>query len=173
MKVTKLVLLAIAGACIQLNAQSPPLTAPLPAILQQLERRIAVSHFPSPVHAVTIEEVNQQRYVWKHNTSVMSPYSDVQIESCGAYIFYNGQWNLRVEYDAKDFSKLFDCPQGTLLMGQPYTFIQNWRFDMQLRAGWALWYFIGRDAHRNKVMGFARLETTDLLVPDGAFPTGY
>lgn len=149
-----------------LNAQPGALTAPLPEVLNGLDEAILVNHFPSPVHAVRIEEKNEAYYYWKHNTSVMAPYSDVQVESCGAYIFYNDKWNLRAEFSAQEFSRFFDCPKGKMKKGQPYTFVDNWRKDSRLYAGWALWYFIGTDENGERVMGYARLETTDQLVAE-------
>jgi hypothetical protein len=140
------------------------LTAPLPDKLKDIKGEITAVHFPSPVHPVQVPTKKGDRYFWKHNTSVVSVESNVQITEFGAYIFYNDQWNLRVTMDTREFAKLFDCPKGLMKQGEPYTFVKNWRGDTRLYGGWALWYFIGVDESGNQVGGYARLETTDQLI---------
>ena len=148
---------------LQLDAQTP-LDAPLPDALQSLPKAIEVNHFPATVYASTDEERPDFSYFWKHNTSVLSSKSDLQIIECGAYIFYNNQWNLRVKYDSKQFEDLFNCPKGNMKQGQPYTFVDNWRTDKRLMGGWAMWYFIGNTASGEKVMGYGKLETAGEMI---------
>lgn len=147
----------------QLAAQSPE-DAPLPERFQNLDASLLVNHFPSPLYATTDPD-SKFDYQWKHTTSVMSPAEDVQITSCGAYIFYNDQWNLRVEFDVKDFSKLFDCKKGYMKKGQPYTFKDNWRTQNSLSGGWAMWFFIGKTTTGKEVYGVGKLETIGELYP--------
>jgi len=132
----------------------------LPLKLRNLSNIIEVNHFPSPVKA-SKEIENPGIYFWKHNTALLSPAQDIKIEEGGAYIFYNNQWNLRVTYSAKEFSKLFNIPEGKLQAGEPYTFSKNWRTDSRLLGGWAMWYVIGTNAEGKRVCGFGILETAE------------
>ena len=141
-----------------LGAQTPQ-NAPIPEPLQVVEASLLVNHFPRIVYATTDDSRSDYPYYWKHNTAVLSPSEDVQIEECGAYIFYNAQWNLRVRYGVEDFASLFNCPKGRMKKGQPYTFVDNWRTDNRLLGGWAMWYFIGTTASGQRVCGYERLET--------------
>lgn len=139
------------------------LDAPLPDKFKGLKNALLVSHFPAIVYAS--EDADEKKaYQWKHTTSVMSTQSAIQVTECGAYIFYNQQWNLRVSMTTKDFSKLFNCKKGKMKKGQPYTFKDNWRHDNQLRSGWAIWYFIGINEAGETVYGVGKLEMTNELV---------
>ena len=157
----------IAGPATATLAAQAPQDAPLPEALREAEAILKVSHFPSPVYATTDESRKDFRYFWKHNTAVLSPEEDVQLEACGAYIFYNGQWNLRVRYGTKDFARLFRCPKGRMKKGQPYTFADNWRTDNRLLGGWAMWYFIGTTASGKRVCGYGKLETVGEVYEEG------
>lgn len=138
--------------------------APLPDIFMGIEEAIVVDHFPSPVYA-SIDPDNKGKYFWKHNSTVFSPSEDIEILEGGAFIFYNNQWNLRVTYDAKKFSKLFDIPKAKMKAGEPYTFVENWRGDTRLLGGWAMWYIIGTTASGQKVYGIGKLNTVGELYP--------
>ena len=144
------------------TAQTPQ-DAPLPPSLQELEASLMANHFPSPVYASTDNSRTDFEYFWKHNTSVVSPVENVQVEECGAYIFYNARWNLRVRYGVEDFASLFNCPQGKMKGGQPYTYTDNWRTDNRLMGGWAMWYVIGTTASGKRVCGYGKLETVGKL----------
>ncbi|MEM9848563.1 MAG: hypothetical protein AAF847_11780 [Bacteroidota bacterium] len=135
-------------------------TIPLPSRFDGLERTLRVNHFPNPVDATTDKD-SKYNYLWKHTTSVLSPSEAVTIEACGAYIFYGGQWNLRINYGVKGFAKLFDCPKGKMKKGQPYTFKDNWRTANDLTGGWAMWYFIGTNEAGRKVYGVGKVYTSD------------
>lgn len=139
-------------------AQVPP-QADLPTKFDASTAALLVNHFPATVFATTDEDIKDYQYCWKHTTSVLSPTQDIQIEECGAYIYYNDQWNLRVSYTPKQFAKLFDCRKGKMKKGQPYTFKDNWRTDNALRAGWAMWYFIGTNATGERVHGIGKIFT--------------
>lgn len=158
MKLSLITILAAGLSIGSLAAQSPQ-DAPLPEPLQELEAALVASHFPNPVYATTDDRQKDFLYFWKHNTTVLSPAEDVQIEECGAYLFYNNQWNLRIRYGSKDFASLFNCPRGKMKKGQPYTFPDNWRTDNRLSGGWAMWYFIGTTASGKRVCGYEKLDT--------------
>lgn len=145
-----------------LDAQSPGET-PLPPKLDSLKAGIIVHHFPSKVYATTDADQKKYAFFWKHNTSILSEAMDVQVLECGAYLFYNSRWNLRISYTSKDFARLFDCPGGKLKKGQPYTFTDNWRTDNRLSGGWALWYVIGEQPDGKRVFGARALETVGEL----------
>lgn len=136
-----------------------PLDAPLPEKFNGMQELIRVNHFPSPVLATPIIEKQDTLYLWKHNTSVLSEKEDLELMECGAYIFYNNQWNLRASYAPQFFIKNFNCPKATLKRGQVYTFVDNWRTDARLRGGWAMWYFIAKTSSGEMVFGLERLDT--------------
>jgi len=140
-----------------------PLTAPLPERFDQLKAALLIDHFPSPVFASADPKRNDYRYFWKHNTAVLSPHENVKVLECGAYLYYNDQWNQRVSYSPKEFARLFNCRGARLLAGQPYTFTDNWRTDNRLSGGWAMWYVIGRTDAGTEVYGIGRLETVGAL----------
>lgn len=144
--------------CTQSIIAQTALDAPLPERFNNLKEVLLVNHFPNPVYATTDQDSDFQ-YQWKHTTSVLSVQEAIQIESCGAYIFYNNQWNLRVDYEPKECAKLFDCPKAHMKKGQPYTFKDNWRTDNALRGGWAMWYFIGKTDSGEQVYGVGKIET--------------
>ena len=134
-------------------------TAPLPSRFDGLKADLIVQHFPSPVYASRDKDNKNYEYFWKHTTSVLSPKSDVEVVNCGAYIFYNDQWNERVTFGTKEFAKTFNCKNGRLKQGQPYTFPDNWRTDNRLQGGWAMWWVIGKNATGEMVYGVGKLLT--------------
>jgi hypothetical protein len=136
--------------------------APFPSKFDGLDSVIWVEHFPSPVYASTDPDEGNN-YIWKHNSSIMSPVVDLQVEEGGAYIFYNDMWNLRVSYSAKEFSNLFHIPKGRMKAGQVYTFPDNWRYDSSLIGGWAMWYVIGQTPDGKRVYGVGKLDTVGAL----------
>ncbi len=145
-----------------LHSQSPS-TAPLPERFDQLEPGLVIDHFPSPVFASTDPDRKDDRYYWKHNTAVLSPREEVEVLECGAYLYYNNQWNIRVRYSPKEFARLFKCRSARLKAGQPYTFVDNWRIDTRLSGGWAMWYVIGRTDAGKEVYGVGKLETVGVV----------
>lgn len=145
-----------------LSRGQDPLTAPLPSKFDGLEKAIIVDHFPSPVYA-SVDENEPETFFWKHNTSFMSTSDDITILEGGAYIYYNNQWNLRITYSAKELSALFDIGNKTIKAGQPYTFVDNWRRDSQLRGGWAMWYVIGLSADKRIIYGIGLIDTVGQL----------
>ncbi len=149
--------------CLFLKGQTPP-EASLPTPLAKLPRELVIHHFPSPTYASEEPDQKKYRYFWKHLTTVLSPSEAVEVTECGAYIFYDGQWNLRVQHTPMEFARLFHCPKAKLTPGQPYTFPENWRTDNRLQGGWALWYVIGIAESGRKVCGFGILETAGELL---------
>ncbi len=145
------------------NAQQDygtPTTEPLPKKLSELRVAIEVHNFPLHIDAVKISD----RYYWKHTTSILCRESEITIIEYGAYLFYNGKWNLRKSYPLKELNKNFGTKKQQLLQAQPYTWINNWRSDSKLYAGWAMWYFIGVTPAGEKVCGYQKIETTNILL---------
>lgn len=152
--------LLLIGLCAGLQAWGQaPAEAPLPGLLADLPRELVVHHFPSPTYASEDPDQTTYRYFWKHITTVLSPGEAIAVTGCGAYIFYDGRWNLRVRHTPKEFARLFHCRKARLKAGQPYTFPDNWRTDNRLTGGWALWYVIGQTEDGRTVCGYAALET--------------
>jgi hypothetical protein len=152
------VLLAVAG-----RTQTPAPTAPLPERLQGLARVLVVNHFPNPVHP-SLDPDKPGLYFWKHTTSVLSDSLPVRVTEFGAFLFYNAQWNLRAAFKPRQLNQWFGTRRALLKAGQPYTFENNWRTDTELRAGWALWYFIGNLPDGRQVCGYEMLDTTPHLL---------
>ena len=140
-------------------------TEAIPALLQDAKNQLVMNHFP--VVSKALQEVigRDTVYVWKHNTSVFNPTEeDVIVEEAGAFIFIKNDWTLRVKYNRRQFSRLFNCPKGILLPGEPYTFSKNWRKSPALFEGYGLWYVKGRTADGEEWIGHAIVLTIDKLL---------
>ena len=117
-------------------------------------------HFPKINDPVKIED----KYYWKHATAILSKDGPVKIVEYGAYLFYNGQWNLRRSYPLKELDKTFKTSKQQMLQGEPYTWTENWRVDDRLFGGWAMWYFIGETPTGERVCGYETIHTTSNLL---------
>ncbi len=133
---------------------------PLPEKLHDLERAIDVIHFPKQNDPIKIGDA----FYWKHMTSILCKQSELTIIEYGAYLFYDGKWNLRKTYPLKELDKTFGTKKQKLKQAEPYTWIKNWRVDNNLFGGWAMWYFIGKDANGNTVCGYETINTTNNLI---------
>lgn len=131
----------------------------IPKKLLDLKKEISVLNYPNKIDPVKIKN----RYYWKHNTIIFSKNSKVKITEFGAYLFYNGKWNLRKSYPIKKLNKNFNTKKETLEKSQPYTWNNNWRTDSRLYGGWALWYFIGTNNKGETVCGYEMIHTTNQL----------
>ncbi|MFT7587927.1 MAG: hypothetical protein ACI959_000132 [Limisphaerales bacterium] len=136
-------------------------TAPLPERLQKVPVAITVAHFPETVHAI---ETEPGQYYWKHNTSVLCEGSKIRIVEFGSFLFYDDKWNMRVAFEPKDMDRMFSTQKGVMSQAEPYTFVKNWRGGEMVFGGWAMWYFIGINATGERVCGYSKLETTDVLI---------
>lgn len=149
----------VLGCLLSFSARATqPEFAPLPDQLTGLPQELLVNHFDDPVFATTDAD-EKDTYLWKHSTAVISPFGEAEILKFGAYIYYNDQWNLRVEFKPRDFVKMFGCPKAQLKKGHPYTFAENWRRDERLRGGWAMWFFIARKTKGDTVAGVGKVYT--------------
>ncbi len=137
-----------------------PTEKDVPEKLQNLEKKIIVKNFPKEVNPIKIKD----RYYWKHNTLIFCQESNITITEFGAYLFYNGKWNLRKSYPLKELNKNFGTKKQVLLQAQPYTWNNNWRTGKQLFGGWALWYFIGTMENGTIVCGYEMINTTTNLI---------
>ena len=133
---------------------------PLPEKLQNIRRAISVNHFPKENDPIQIND----RYYWKHATAILCKESAITITEYGAYLFYDGKWNLRKIYPLKELDKTFKTKKQQLLQAEPYTWTDNWRVDNNLYGGWAMWYFIGKTADGEIVCGYEPIHTTSNLL---------
>lgn len=132
----------------------------LPDELRKVPVNIFIKHGPNPNYPELSDKEEKYKYVWKHQTSVISPEIDLQVIKTGSYIWYNEEgWKKNVVYNKRDFAKRFNCPKGKLIAGQQYTFKKNYRYGNNLYGGDALWYVIAKDAKGNIYKGMALLET--------------
>lgn len=132
----------------------------LPKKLKNIRNVIEVANFPKENDPIQIDD----RYYWKHATSILCKESAITITEYGAYLFYDGKWNHRKSYPLKELDKTFGTKKQQLKQGEPYTWTDNWRTDSNLYAGWAMWYFIGKTATGETVCGYGTLHTTDNLL---------
>ncbi len=159
----KTILLLVVGSIMTSTAQvnyGTPTNEPLPAKIQGLERMIEVINFPKENDPIKIKDT----YYWKHLTSILCKEGPIKIIEYGAFLFYNGQWNLRKSYPLKELDKNFGTSKQQMLQGQPYTWANNWRKDERLFGGWAMWYFIGEMSNGQKVCGYETIHTTSNLL---------
>ena len=134
----------------------PKGSEPLPEKIQNLERLIDVIHFPKENDPIKIG----QKYYWKHMTSILSKTSEITITEYGAYLFYDGKWNLRKSYPLKELDQNFGTKKQKLNQAEPYTWVQNWRVDGAPYGGWAMWYFIGVTTDGQTICGYETINTT-------------
>ena len=156
---TILLVLAVQNTWSQVDYGTPS-NEPLPEKLQGIRVAIDVMHFPKINDPVKIKD----NYYWKHATAILSKTDDITIIEYGAYLFYNGQWNLRKTYPIKELDKTFGTKNEFLSQGEPYTWAKNWRVDSRLFGGWAMWYFIGTTKSGEIVCGYETINTTNNLL---------
>lgn len=140
----------------------------LPDKLRKVPTLLTVAHNPNPNYAELADEPTMKSdYVWKHSSSICSPYQDLEVVEVGSFIWYSPSgWVENMQLNKRDFSKRFNCPKGQLKKGQCYTFEKNYRFGNDLYGGDALWYIIAKDKEGNLVKGFGILETEGELRND-------
>jgi len=134
----------------------------LPDALRRLPVGLALWHSPNPIHP----EANPAApggYVWKHRTQVRAETADLQVISCGSYIWYSAAgWQTNLTETPAEFAELFHCPGGKLRKGVTYTFAKNYRYARsarQLYGGDALWFVIAKDARGRLCKGYGLIET--------------
>ena len=98
------------------SAYEIPLEDHIPETLKQYRVAIEVINFPKENHPIKIKDT----YYWKHATTILCTESEITISEYGAYLFYNGKWNLRKSYPLKELDKNFDTKNQIMLQGQPY-----------------------------------------------------
>ena len=152
--------LLIVHVCMAQVDYGTPNNEPLPEILTGKRRSIEVMHFPKKNDPIKIDD----KFYWKHITSIVYKEGDITIIEYGAYIFYNNQWNLRRSYPLTELDETFGTIDQRMEQAQPYTFINNWRVDSSLFGGWALWYFIGKTGSGEIVCGYETIHTTSNLL---------
>ena len=143
----------------QVNYGTPPPNS-CPDKLETLPRLIDVNHFPKENDPIKIEDT----FYWKHATSIFCKSNEVTIIEYGAYLYYNGQWNLRASYPLKELDKTFGTKKQVMRQAEPYTWTKNYRTSDKLFGGWALWYFIGSTQDGTKICGYETIHTTNNLL---------
>ena len=133
----------------------------LPDKLREVPTYITISHSPNPGYAEATNDLNiKSPYVWKHSTTVCSPYQDLEVVEAGSFIWYSPSgWTENVQLTKREVIQRFNCPKGKLKKGQCYTFEKNYRYGNDLYGGDAMWYFIAKDEKGNLVKGFGIIET--------------
>lgn len=171
MKTKSLTLLAaIFLSCVNLLAQDAWTNKSriLPDKLRQVPTLLTVSYNPNPNYAELADEPGIDfTYVWKHSTSICSPYQDLEVVEAGSFIWYSPSgWMENVQFDKRDFIKRFNCKKGVLEKGQCYTYEKNYRYGNDLYGGDAMWYVIAKDEDGNLYKGFGIIETEGELKKD-------
>ncbi len=159
-KIAFFLIVVVSISCTSQIKYETPTEKDIPAKLKKLPKKITVKNFPVIIDPIKIKET----YYWKHNTMVFCKESKITITEFGAYLFYNGKWNLRKSYPLKDLNKNFGTRKQILQQAQPYTWPNNWRKDKKLYGGWAMWYFIGITNTRETVCGYEMIHTTTNLI---------
>ncbi len=133
----------------------------LPDKLRLISTTITLQHSPNPNFPELIAEPNSEaRYVWKHSTSVCSPYQDLEVIEAGSFIWFSPSgWQQNILLSKDDFIERFNCPGGILKTGVCYTFEKNYRYGNQLYGGDALWFVIAKDKEGKLYKGFGIIET--------------
>lgn len=140
----------------------------LPKKLRDIPFGIIAGHFPNPCYA----ELENNKYVWKHNTTVLAN-KDLQIIEYGSFLYTVDGWYLRVTYSAKDFDEHYGTVNGQLKSGVTYCDPESWRMSDSLFAGDAMWYYIAKDVNGNLFKGIAPIETEGLMLKDVKVKDGY
>ena len=153
---TAICVLSTMTAWCQSTYETPPENS-LPKKLLEYPSGIEVVNFPKENHPIKIKN----NYYWKHATTILCQESDVTITEYGAYLYYNGTWNLRRTYPLNELDKSFGTTNQVMLQGQPYVWANNWRVGKKLFGGWAMWYFIGKTSTGDTICGYGTINTTD------------
>jgi len=144
----------------------PDKTRVLPEALRKIPVALYIQHGPNPNYPELNDTGRNEKskYVWKHQTTVMSPMQALTVVKAGSFIWYDDTgWKENVNYSRKDFAKRFDCSKGKLEKGVSYTFIENYRWGSNLYGGDALWYVLAKDEEGNIFKGIGLLETESEL----------
>jgi hypothetical protein len=150
------------------QAQTPPpaawtdRTRVLPDELRRLPVGLILWHTPNPNYPEPNPDV-PGGYVWKHSTAIRAEVGDLQVVSCGSYIWYSAAgWQANLRQTPAEFAKLFNCPGGKLKQGVTYTFARNYRYAASAKSlygGDALWFIIAKDAQGRLYKGYGLIET--------------
>ena len=155
-------LFCLISSCACTQESWPDKTRVLPEALRKIPVAIYIQHGPNPNYPEPNDTGRnpQQKYVWKHETTVCSPMKELTVIKVGSFIWYNESgWKENVQYNKKDFKKRFVCPKGILKAGDCYTFKENYRWGSNLYGGDALWYVLAKDKSGKVYKGIGLLET--------------
>ncbi|MBF9238111.1 hypothetical protein I2I05_11960 [Hymenobacter sp. BT683] len=137
-------------------------TRVLPDELRRLPVGLTLWHTPNPNHLEPNPAV-PGGYVWKHSTAIRAEIGDLQMVSCGSYIWHDATgWKTNLHETPAEFAELFNCPGGQLKQGVTYTFARNYRYAASAKSlygGDALWFIIAKDAQGRLYKGYGLIET--------------
>lgn len=146
------------------------LRAPTIDELKNLPVGMEVTHQPNPAYATLTEQGKRRgKFTWWYKTQVKATGSGVRIEQFGSFLWLKGQWRFanftQKPFSSKEFSDWYSCPDGYLKPGKVFVDPKNWGSADQLKAGKALWYFIGVDEEGRRVKGEAIVDVLGEMAP--------
>ena len=157
----------LAGCQTQAQEAWTDRTRVLPDLLRKVPVALYIQHTPNPNYPELNDTGDQkeQKYVWKHATTVCSPLKHLQVVKAGSFIWYDETgWKENVQYSRKEFQKRFECPKGKIAAGACFTFEKNYRWGSQLYGGDALWYVLAKDEDGQLYKGIGLIETESELI---------
>ena len=126
--------------------------------LSTLPEELVVAHTPNPALA-QLGGRSGFRYTWLYQTTVVSKYEPIVIESFGAFWLVEGEWvfaNVTGKpFSKEDFADWYACAGAVIESGQACTDGLNWTGNDRLDVGKVIWYYIGRNAAGRRVQGHA------------------
>ena len=133
-----------------------------PQKLKDLEVGIKVTHSADTVYA-TINDKDPEKwgkYQLKFTTTVEAISEDLELVEFGGYIWENGKWQFKSIYDRPfnkdEFDKWYGAKDGKISLESKYADHDNWMTKSDVLNGnvyRGLWYFIGKKANGEKVVG--------------------
>ena len=165
----RLYILVLLLSSYQLSSQEvwPDKTRVLPEALRKIPIALYIQHSPNPNYPEPNDTGDNpdQKYVWKHATTVCSPTQELTVIKAGSFIWYDTTgWKENVQYSKKGFKKRFECDKGILQAGECYTFQKNYRWGSNPYGGDALWYVLAKDEKGTIYKGIGLIETESEII---------
>lgn len=147
-------------ACEQTESAKNKTGNNLPDCLKKYEIGMKVYHSPDPAYAEYNSD-STSKYIWKHETSVISLKGDLKIKEFGSYMLWNGKWYLstmkRIPYTPEDFEDWYNCKDAIIKDGKTYIDKKNWAKSdiLEFVDPLSIWYYIGISKNGKEYLGFA------------------
>lgn len=138
----------------------------LPARIAELQEGLRVSHSTDTIYASinTKDPDTRGKYQMKFATSVETKVGDLEIVEFGSYLWKSGKWEFTSIYNrpfnSEEFNKWYGADNGKILKGEKYTDADNWlgkSNDLNGKTYKALFYFIGKNDHGQKFVGWKEI----------------